>query len=286
MAGYKDAEELLKESCYRLGLAYLKAGEMEQARDALRQVVRLDSGYKDARLRLLEMLGHEMVYVPAGEFTMGSEGGDSDERPQHKVHLNSFYIDKYEVTNVQYKVCVDAGVCNPPESNRSFTRDSYYGNPAYDDYPVIYISWHDADAYCRWAGGRLPTEAEWEKAARGTEARIYPWGNEWNPSKVNTREAGPGDTTAVGSYPAGASSYGVLDMAGNVWEWCQDWYGSDYYASSPPRDPQGPGSGSTRVVRGGSWLYYEWSVRAAYRRRYDPDSRNYLVGFRCVSQAP
>jgi len=181
---------------------------------------------------------------------------------------------------------VDIRGCNPPGSNSSSSRDSYYGNPAYDDYPVIYVSWQDADAYCGWAGGRLPTEAEWEKAARGTDGRKYPWGNEWDASKVNSGEAGPGDTTAVGSYPAGASPYGVLDTAGNVWEWCQDWYDADYYASSPQHDPQGPSSGDRCVVRGGSWFSSERNVRAAVRGWYDPDFRNYLVGFRCVSQSP
>ena len=286
VVGYKDAEELMKESYYRPSLAYLEEGDLEQAEKALRHVLKLDSGYKDALDKLLEIWRSEMIYVPAGEFIMGSEDGENDERPQHKVQLDAFHIDKHEVTNAQYKLCVDAGVCNPPSSNRSRSRDSYYGNPAYEDYPVIYVSWHDADAYCRWAGGRLPTEAEWEKAARGTDGRKYPWGNTWDASKVNSREAGPGDTTAVGSYPGGASPFGVLDMAGNVWEWCQDWYDGDYYASSPQHDPQGPGSGEHRVVRGGSWYYLETFVRAADRGRLSPGNGGDLIGFRCVSPAP
>lgn len=289
VAGYKDAEALVKESYYRPGLAYFEAGEWEKARTELAQV----RGYKNAEellkktmIKLLERLGREMVYVPAGEFIMGSEDGDSDERPRHKVYLDAFYIDRYEVTNAQYKVCVEAKVCNPPGSNGSFSRDSYYGNPAYDDYPVIYVSWHDADTYCRWAGGRLPTEAEWEKAARGIDGRKYPWGNKWDTSKTNSRETTPGDTVAVGSYPAGASPYGVLDMAGNVWEWCQDRYSANYYAGSPERNPQGPSSGNYRVARGGSWANYVMNVRAAFRFRIDPDVRSNLVGFRCVSPAP
>ena len=283
--GYKDADELVKESYYRLGVAYLEAGDSERAEEALRQVVKLDSGYKDAGFRLLEMLGHEIVYVPPGEFIIGSEDGGNDERPQHKVHLDAFYIDKYEVTNAQYEVCVDAGSCNPPISNSSSSRVSCYGNPAYDGYPVIHVSWHDADAYCRWAGGRLPTEAEWEKAARGTDGRKFPWGDRWDASKVNSWEAGPGDTTAVGSYLAGVSPYGALDMAGNVWEWCQDWYDEDYYAHSPQRNPQGHDSGTHRVLRGGSWLSLEWDVRGAVRFRGAPDLRDHNLGFRCVSPA-
>ena len=227
-----------------------------------------------------------MVYVPAGEFIMGGDDIGDDERPQRKVYLGAFYIHKYEVTNAQYEVCVDAGACNPPSSNRSYSRDSYYANSAYDDYPAIYVSWHDADAYCRWAGGRLPTEAEWEKAARGTDGRKYPWGNTWDTSKVNSWEARLRDTTAVGSYPAGASPYGVLDMAGNVGEWCQDWYDAEYYAISPQRDPQGPRSGQYRVVRGGSWEGEGGLVRAANRGRLVPDDRYHFVGFRCVSRSP
>ena len=284
--GYKDAGELVKESYYRPALAHLEAGDSERAEEVLRQVVKLDSGYKDARLRLLQMLGHEIVHVPAGEFIMGSEHGYSQERPQHTVHLDAFYIGKYEVTNAQYGVCVDAGVCNPPSPNRSYSRDSYYANPAYDDYPVIYVSWHDAAAYCRWAGGRLPTEAEWEKAARGADGRRYPWGNEWDANKVNSREAGPGDTTAVGSYPAGASPYGALDMVGNVREWCQDWYDEDYYASSPQHNPPGPSSGMSRVVRGGDWYFYGRSDGSARRGAGDPDDRVPGLGFRCVFPAP
>jgi len=283
---YRDAKEMLKESYYRPALDYLEAGDLEWAEETLRQVLILDSGYKDARLKLLETLGHDMAYVPAGEFIMGSENGESHERPQHEVHLGAYYFGRYEVTNGRYRVCVDAGVCNPPDAFRSHSRDSYYDDPAYDDYPVIHVSWHDADAYCRWAGGRLPTEAEWEKAARGIDGRAYPWGNEWDASKVNSQEAGPDDTTAVGSYPAGASPYGALDIAGNVWEWCQDWYDEDYYASSPQHDPPGARSGTQRVVRGGSWHLTERSVRVTDRNRASPNLYSHDVGFRCVSPAP
>ncbi len=228
--------------------------------------------------------GATMVYVPAGEFTMGSNDGDDDEKPPHTVYLDAFWIDKFEVTNALYKKCVDAGKCIPPSERKSYTRSSYYGNSQFDNYPVIYVSWDDANKYCTWAGKKLPTEAQWEKAARGTDGRIYPWGNTFDVAKVNSSESNPrpGDTTAVGSYPAGASPYGVMDMAGNVWEWVADWYDASYYNNSASRNPTGPTSGQYRVVRGGSWVISSNYVRAAYRSHDVPGIRNYIVGFRCA----
>jgi formylglycine-generating enzyme required for sulfatase activity len=226
--------------------------------------------------------GALLVFVPAGEFTMGSDDGGSDERPAHTVYLDAFAIDRTEVTNAQYARCVQAGACRPPDPSRSSTRADYFADPRYADYPVIYVSWDDARAYCAWAGRRLPTEAEWEKAARGTDGRTYPWGDEWDASKANTDEAGPGDTTPVGAYPQGASPYGALDMAGNVWEWVADWYGANYYRESPGENPLGPASGAYRVVRGGSWNNYQWLARAAIRGRNTPGNRDDDVGFRCA----
>jgi len=241
--------------------------------------------------------GAPMVYVPAGDFTMGSNDYDR-EKPPHTVYLDAFWIDKYEVTNALYKKCVDAGKCSAPSERKSYTRDSYYGNAQYDNYPVIYVSWNDANAFCAWAGKRLPTEAEWEKAARGTDGRIYPWGNQWDvrttrrlnfsdkndPTGPSDNEAddGYGDTAPVGTYPTGASPYGALDMAGNVWEWVADWYDSNYYSNSPRNNPKGPSSGSSRVLRGGSWDYLQFVVRAAYRYYLTPDSRFDFVGLRCA----
>ena len=194
----------------------------------------------------------EMILIPAGEFIMGSpEGeGDANEHPQHPVFLNAFYIDKYEVTNALYKQFMSATGHIAP----LFWDDEEYNHP---NQPVVRVTWHDAVAYAEWAGKRLPTEAEWEKAARGTDGRIYPWGNEWDSSKCNSGVSGDGYeyTAPVGSFPAGASPYGVMDMAGNVWEWCADWYDKDYYSSqSSQQNPKGPDSGTYRVLRGGSWV--------------------------------
>jgi serine/threonine-protein kinase len=205
-----------------------------------------------------------MVYVPAGEFTMGSNDYD-DEKPPHAVYLDAFWIDKFEVTNALYKKCVDAGKCSAPQESKSSTRALYYGNSQYDNYPAINVTWENATQYCAFAKKQLPTEAQWEKAARGTDKRIYPWGDTFDVNKLNSSEGGKGDTTAVGSYPSGASPYGALDMAGNVWEWVADWYDANYYKNSPARNPTGPTSGQSRVVRGGSWGSSATSVRAAAR---------------------
>ena len=226
------------------------------------------------------------VSVPAGEFLMGSTDADgmanADEKPQHKVYLEAFQIDRTEVTNAMYAKCAQAGKCQAPSSSRSNTRDSYYGNPKFDNYPVTNVSWTDAQAYCAWADARLPTEAEWEKAARGADGRIYPWGNDPADAQRCNFNSNVKDATPVGAYPAGASPYGALDMAGNVWEWVADWYQEAYYASSPARNPAGPSSGDTRVLRGGSWDNGGGGVRAAYRFGVNPDFGLGSSGFRCA----
>jgi serine/threonine-protein kinase len=238
-----------------------------------------------------------MVYVPGGTFQMGSTEGESDEQPVHTVTLDGFWIDRAEVTNAQYARCVAAGKCGAPSILSSATRSSYYGDSRYGDYPVIYVSWNDATAYCAWAGGQLPTEAQWEYAARGPEGRIYPWGNEFNEARLNycdvncpsdgadkTANDGYADTAPVGSYPGGASWVGALDMAGNVWEWVADRYGS--YPSELQVNPTGPSSGELRVLRGGCWNDYRSSARVAVRAWYEPGIRQLNFGFRCASGLP
>jgi formylglycine-generating enzyme required for sulfatase activity len=227
-----------------------------------------------------------MVNVPAGEFKMGSDNSakeaEGNEKPQHTVYLNAFSIDKFEVTNALYKRCVDAGKCTAPANTISATRSSYYGNAAFDNYPVIYVNWNQAKTYCEWTGKRLPTEAEWEKAARGADGRIYPWGNSFDKTLLNSSEDSKGDTTVVGSYPGGASPYGIMDLSGNAWEWVADWHGENYYASSPRNNPTGPSFGRSRVLRGGAWNYNSPFARAAARIYAEPTYFAYNVGIRCA----
>jgi formylglycine-generating enzyme required for sulfatase activity len=253
--------------------------------------------------RLAEADGMTQVYVPEGTFLMGSPDGDPDvfrhERPQHSPYLDAFWIDQTEVTNAMYALCVAGGGCAPPRSGSANTPAAYYGNPPFDAYPVVWVDWSQADAYCRWAGRRLPTEAEWEKAARGTDGRYYPWGDETlapamqaefgdiSESCARAHYAGCEpfrDTTPVGSRPAGASPYGAFDMAGNVWEWVKDWYAADYYEHSPQANPSGPEQGTQRVLRGGSFAAnFTRDLRSAHRYPMAPDQTIYAFGFRCAA---
>jgi formylglycine-generating enzyme required for sulfatase activity len=236
----------------------------------------------------------DMLQVPAGAFTMGCDpdhnGGyacGTDEQPLHAVTLAAFRIDKTEVTNAQYAQCVAGGACTPPSTAASWTRASYYGDPAFGDYPVIFVSWNQADAFCRWRGARLPTEAEWEKAARGAiGTRAFPWGDAAPTCSLMNGYVGGqcvGDTSAAGGYPSGASPYGALGMAGNVFEWVNDWYDSGYYAGSPAADPPGPATGSFKVARGGGYTSYGGYLRVAYRWGVGPSAQTRDIGFRCAS---
>ena len=234
---------------------------------------------KSLPTEIVDTKGVEMLLVSAGEFTMGSNEGDLDEQPVHQVYLDAYYMDKYEVTNALYKECVKAGACNPPKNTSSSKRNIYYGHPSYGNYPVIYVDWNMAETYCEWRGARLPTEAEWEKAARGTDGRTYPWGEE----ETFDRFFNGDDFTKVGSYPDGVSPYGLYDMAGNVSEWVNDKYGKTYYQDSPSSNPLGPTSGTFRVLRGGSWSGSSsgtWIV--VYSRGWNsPTLANIDLGFRC-----
>jgi len=227
--------------------------------------------------------GMVLVYIPAGEFMMGASDYDlnatNDEKPRHKVFLDAFWIDRTEVTNTQYVLCVNAGACRGPLSYRSYNRSNYYDDPQYANFPVIDISWDDANSYCKWADRRLPSEAEWEKAARGTDGRIYPWGANIDCTKANYQNC-TGDTTMVGNYPSGASPYGALDMAGNVWEWVSSVYKTYPYIAGDGRENLS--SRETRVLRGGAWGNQASDVRAALRYDMNPNYRIYHTGFRCA----
>lgn len=241
--------------------------------------------------------GMILVYVPAGEFMMGSSDsqGQDDEHPQHKVTLDAYWIDQTEVTNNMYALCVGTGRCTPPKNTGSFSRDEYYGHYAFANYPVINVEWEQAMAYCEWAGRKLPSEAQWEYAARGPQGFTYPWGNDFSCRYGNFDDEkkldedmveggkncdGQPETAPVGSYREGISPFGVLDMAGNVWEWVADWYG--VYTSKSVINPSGPKTGEFRVARGGSWNNSEGGLRSADRIREYPNTADYMLGFRCA----
>jgi formylglycine-generating enzyme required for sulfatase activity len=225
-----------------------------------------------------------MVVIPSGDFLMGAEDGEPDARPAHRTVVSSFWIDQYEVTNAQFRPCVESGVCQPPKDRRSFD-DSQLAQ-----HPVNNVTWNQARTYCRWAGKRLPTEAEWEKAARGTDGRRYPWGNSDASVKAWLRERtlhpGNNGTAPVGSLPSTVSPYGVHDMVGNVWEWVNDWYAEDYYATGPSQDPQGPLRGSFRVLRGGDWRQGSPEMRVSYRGWDEMTYWGPMLGFRCAADVP
>jgi formylglycine-generating enzyme required for sulfatase activity len=280
--------------------------------------------------------GMRQVYVPAGEFLMGSTEEDlalvlaecpgcprsqfENELPQHAVYLDAYWIDRTEVTNAMFaRFVAETGLVTTAETlgggitvdllarEWQMSAGAEWRHPrgpdtgilGLDDHPVVQVSYYDAEAYCAWAGRRLPTEAEWEKAARGTDGRTYPWGmgppaggllnfadrNAYLTAADLGADDGYAWTAPAGSYPAGASPYGVLDMAGNVWERVADLYGEEYYSHSPRRNPGGPSSGEYVILRGGSWSRPAWYLRAAVRYRYLKINRSSGQGFRCAQSA-
>ncbi|OAI45170.1 hypothetical protein AYO43_01825 [Nitrospira sp. SCGC AG-212-E16] len=221
-----------------------------------------------------------MVLVPAGTFTMGSWAGDADERPVHRVYVDAFFMEKYQVSVGQYATFLEAtSQAAPPEWN-------IMSRAMHQKRPVVNVDWADADAYCKWAGKRLPTEAEREKAARGADGRVYPWGNELptglHANLMREKWSNHWALSPVGMFEGGKSPYGIYDMAGNVWEWVSDWYAADYYKTGPSHNPTGPPTGDYKVIRGGSWGSGPEGLRAAERETHLPTFRGFGTGFRCA----
>ncbi len=239
--------------------------------------------------------GAPMVLIADGSFPMGVPHGDRDggrdEYPRHDVFVSNFYIDKYELTNGRYLEFVKATSHRIPQNPKNATRNLWQGDTITEsltDRPVVNVDWADANAYCQWAGKRLPTEAEWEKAAKGTADRRFPWGNVEPTNKhLNFNQQWIGEKTLmpVGSYELGKSPFGVYDMAGNVWEWVNDWYDAKYYEKSPAKNPTGPETGTKRVLRGSGWQNETPTVRIFTRVDSDPTIRNESTGFRCAMDA-
>lgn len=239
----------------------------------------------------------QMTLIPPSEFIMGT-GGENDnpnQKPEHPVFLNAYRIAMYEVTNEQYRAFFMDGGYRKEELWTSdgwrFVQENEVGYPSgwtvrgFEDLrkPVIGVSWYEANAFANWLGMRLPTEAEWEKAAKGTDGRLYPWGNEFDNTKVFYKAITR--PLEVGSFPTGASPYGILDMAGNIWEWVADWYDRNYYNKSPTIMPKGPNSGKSKVVRGGGWGCNRRQMQCAYRRHEKPTWRRLDIGFRVAQDA-
>lgn len=227
--------------------------------------------------------GAPMVLVPAGEFLMGSEQGDDDEQPVHRVFLDSFYLDTFEVTNGRFAKFVEAIQSEPPWGFADQETPVVHAEK-----PVRWVNWLEATGYCLWAGKRLPTEAEWEKAARGTEGRTYPWGNDLPTAghAVFGLKEGADTVAPIGNRDQGRSSYGIHDLAGNLYEWVADWYDETFYTTQPTVNPRGPVEGTVKVQRGGSYINGPYRLRSAFRTKSDPTEHDAHVGFRCAQDAP
>ena len=238
--------------------------------------------------------GMELMFIPAGTFEMGAyesdELAEDDERPRHSVYVDAFWMDKNEVTIQQYVQCVESGVCTEPMKTSSTSRGYYYGNEDFLNYPVVNVNWYQANQYCIWAGRRLPTEAEWEKAASSAVAGgLYPWGNRLDCSVANYFQGASGchgDTMPVDTYPNGASMFGILSLAGNVNEWVSDWYSAEFYLNSTGNNPYGPDTGAYNVIRGGAYNTDNRLLRITNRGLNAPNSYKDNLGFRCVMDAP
>ncbi len=232
------------------------------------------------QMKISEIDAMPQMFVPAGEFEMGfSNTGNA---PKHTVYLDAFWMDQIEVTNAMYLQCMQAGGCSAPA-----VVNETYSQWIFREHPITYVTWFQAEAYCAWANRRLPTEAEWEKAARGTDGRAYPWGNEApNPRLANFEETLFHEAISAYRYPLGASPYGVLNMSGNVREWVFDWYADDYYQNSPYANPQGPPTGGERSLRSGSYNEDRREIRVFHRYNHVPDSPGLSRGFRCAQSDP
>lgn len=248
---------------------------------------------------ILTESGARMVYVPEGIFRMGNDSGEENASPSHLVRMSPFFIDETEVTNRQYALCVEAGACEPPVSPNATYHETYYGDPTFDEYPVIFVNWYQAEAFCEWREARLPTEAEWEMAAGFDPEQAlvfrYPWGDAFDGTKANFCDAncpldrqdtsvddGHRDTSPVGSYTNGRSSIGLYDMSGNVLEWVNDWYDPRYYENATEINPLGPLEGEFKTIRGGSWLSSAENLTVFARNSYDPTVARANLGFRCA----
>jgi formylglycine-generating enzyme required for sulfatase activity len=243
-------------------------------------------------------IGGEMALIPAGPFQMGAQNGEQNEYPVHTIYLDAFYIDRYPVTNAEYARFLSANGNQVEGKEKWLDTDSIFSwwlckikevngqfvpKKGYENNPVVKVSWHGALAYARWVGNRLPTEAEWEKAARGGfVGKLYPWGDMRDADQANIK--GIHASTPVGMYPPNA--YGLYDLVANVWQWCSDWYDAEYYKHSPLRNPKGPENGEQKVIRGGSWFHKD-SWRVSIRSADYPESRLFcfVTGFRCAKDA-
>jgi formylglycine-generating enzyme required for sulfatase activity len=246
---------------------------------AITEIRLVRRGSRLVRIRFSRFDKMDQIYIPAGEFTMGTDTSAASKGDiLHKVYLHAYWIDQFTVTNAMYTLCMKAGKCRHTASY-----DTYLDNPAYADYPVHYVNWFDAQTFCQWEGGRLPTEAEWEKAARGVNVLRYPWGNAEPDASLLNFNGQYGAPRSAYSYWSGMSPYGLLNMAGNVQQWVSDWYSTDYYANSPHENPTGPADGTLKVLRGGGFWDSSKEVTTFFRFRHDPTSSGAHRGIRCVS---